>query len=394
MRALHIATSFPSGSEDASGPFVLRLMEAMEKRGTTCHVLTPATTYPTQWPDPEKVHRFRYAPWKMQILAQQPGGIPVALKKNPLSYGLVLPFLFNMGMQISSLARGFDVIHAHWSICGAIAVLTQSFHKKPVVTTLHGSDHHRGQEKGAYSWLHKKAIQGSAFTVGVSQTILEQLKEQEESCYIDRLCFIPNGVTDAFYEVHPDKSSPQQPLRLLIIGSLIPRKGVDIVIKSLAKVSPDVPWKLTVLGEGAELESLKTLASDRRISEHIDFHGVVSPGIIPDFMEKHHVLILPSYKEGRPSVVLEAMAAAMAVVATDIDGTRELVQDGDTGWLFPPGDDDGLAKIITSIHKGQKDINKAGLAGRQWMLEHKLTWAETASQYQKLYEKVVGRASS
>jgi hypothetical protein len=129
---LHLTTSFPSGPDDVAGPFVLRLFEAQEKLGIQCRVLTPASTSPSTWPDADKVCRFRYAPWYYQRLAQQPGGIPAALAGQPLLYGLLLPFLAGMGMSLIRLTKQYDIIHAHWSICGALAVLTQPIHKSPL----------------------------------------------------------------------------------------------------------------------------------------------------------------------------------------------------------------------------------------------------------------------
>ena len=79
------------------------------------------------------------------------------------------------------------------------------------------------------------------------------------------------------------------------------------------------------------------------------------------------------------------MAAAMPVIATNIDGTRELVQDGETGWLFPPGDDKALANIMLSILNKKKNIFSAGLAGRCFMKNEKLTWGDTAKRYRDLY---------
>ncbi|MEA3386708.1 MAG: glycosyltransferase, partial [Thermodesulfobacteriota bacterium] len=121
------------------------------------------------------------------------------------------------------------------------------------------------------------------------------------------------------------------------------------------------------------------------INTNIRFLGGVSPDGIPQLMNDHHILILPSYREGRPNVVLEAMAAALPVLATDIEGTRELVQHGQTGWLVPPGDADVLSGALAALLGGKMDLAAAGLAGRQWMQEQGLTWDNTAKLYSHLY---------
>jgi glycosyltransferase involved in cell wall biosynthesis len=389
MRVLLLTTSFPANVNDTAGPFILRLVEALEEVGVRCHVLTPDTIRATAWSGSFKIDRFRYAPRKLQVLAQQSGGISAALNKNRFLFGLIPPFLFNMALQLCRIAPSVDVIHAHWSICGAVAVLTQWIHRRPVILTLHGSDHHRGRGRGVYAWLHRKALKGAAYTVCVSETMLAELQQQEKVRNRNNFCFIPNGVSDVFFNVRPRSRPLTDPLRFLVIGSLIPLKGVDTILKALSRLGPKDNWQLTVLGDGPERAKLQQFAQESNMGDFIDFLGSVSPNRMHDYMANHHVLIQASYREGRPSVVLEAMATAMAVIATDIDGTRELVKDGETGWLFPPDDDIALVRLFRDIFDGRKNIEVVGLAGRNWMKENQLTWKQTALRYSSIYKKVI-----
>jgi glycosyltransferase involved in cell wall biosynthesis len=389
LRILHLTTSFPSGPDDAAGPFILRLFEAQEKLGIQCRVLTPASTSPSTWPDADKVCRFRYAPWSYQRLAQQPGGIPAALAGQPRLYALLPTFLASMGLSLIRLARQHDIIHAHWSVCGAMAVLIQSMHRRPVITTLRGSDVHRAKKSGAFSLLHRKAIQGSHLTVGVSQTMAAELRRQHPGT-ADKIRFVPNGVDDAFYSLSTERNHLSLSLsKLLFVGSLIPRKGLDVLLKALAMINSLSSWALTIAGDGPEGNHLKSLATDLGINTSIRFLGSVSPDGVPQLMNDHHLLILPSYQEGRPNVVLEAMAAALPILATDIDGTRELIQHGKTGWLVPPGEADALSEQLAALLNVKKDLAAAGLQGRQWMLEQGLTWSETARNYRHLYTEAI-----
>jgi len=387
---LHLTTSFPSGPDDAAGPFILRLFEAQEKLGIQCRVLTPASTSPSAWPDTDKVCRFRYATWSWQRLAQQPGGIPAALAGQPWLYGLLPPFLGSMALSLIRLARQHDIIHAHWSICGAMAVLTQSIHRRPVITTLRGSDVYKAKKSGPFSLLHRKSIQGSSFTVGVSQTMAAELRRQHPGM-ADKIRFVSDGVDNVFYalpvECHRLSLSP---FKLLFIGSLIPLKGLDVLLKALSRINVQYAWTLTVAGDGPEKGYLRSLATDLGIAPGIRFLGSVPPARISKLMCDHYLFILPSYREGRPSVVLEAMAAAMPVLATDIDGTRELVQHGKTGWLVPPGDVNALSDVLEDFINGKKNLASAGLLGRQWMQEQGLTWDNTAKRYCQLYMDAIG----
>jgi glycosyltransferase involved in cell wall biosynthesis len=295
-----------------------------------------------------------------------------------------------MGLSLIRLARQHDIIHAHWSVCGALAVLTQPIHQKPVITTLRGSDVNITKKSRIFNLLHKKAIQKSIFIAGVSQAIATDLRRQHPGMS-DKIRFVPNGVDDVFYALPTGRDHlATSPFKLLFIGSLIPLKGLDVLLKALASINSLALWSLTVVGEGPEGDYLKSLATDLGINTNIRFLGSISPGGIPQLMNDHHLLILPSYREGRPNVVLEAMAAALPVLATDIEGTRELIQHGQTGWLVPPGNVDALSGALDDLLGGKRNLTAAGLAGRQWMQEQGLTWDNTAKLYSQLYAEAIG----
>lgn len=389
LYVLHLATSFPSNPNNISGPFIHRLALEEIRQGFICTVLTPSSTQTINWPNDYTVHRFRYAPWFCQRLAQQPGGIPAALDGQPWLYCLIPPFLTGMGLSLIRLARQNDIIHAHWSVCGALAVMTQQIHQRPVITTFRGSDVNYPKKSRIFNLLNKKAIQKSRFIVSVSQSIANDLRRRHHDL-ADKIRFVPNGVDDNFYALTSGREHlAPSPLKLLFIGSLIPLKGLDVLLKALARTNSKASWKLTVVGDGPKGDYLKSLATDLEIQKKIHFLGNISPDGVPQLMNDHHILILPSYREGRPNVVLEAMAAALPVLATDIEGTRELIQHGKNGWLLPPGDVDALSGALDDLIGGKKNLAAAGLAGRHWMKEQGLTWENTAKLYGQMYAEAI-----
>jgi glycosyltransferase involved in cell wall biosynthesis len=388
MRILHLSTSFPSDIKDASGRFVYRLIQAEKELGMKCLALAPSSTNPSCWPNDVEAHRFRYAPRPWQLLCHRPGGIPEAISKNPFLYALLPFFLAGMTLSLVRLAKTCHVIHANWSICGAVAAFSKKIHNRPVITTVHGSDHYLAQKNKPYNLIHKMAVRGSSHVAGVSKAITEDLKDFFPR-YKDRIHFIPNGVSNTFYKVNPHERPGGHFIKFLYVGSLIPLKGLDVLLKALAYLSPDAQWSLTLAGDGPEMETLKLLAKDLNLDSRVIFLGRVAPRSVPELMANHHIFVLPSHREGRPSVILEAMAAAMPVVATDIDGTRELVQNGITGWLFRPGDEKGLASILSPIIEARGHFHEKGLQARNWMMDNELTWADTARAYKKLYEESI-----
>lgn len=387
MRVLHLTTSFPKNLGDWSGLFVYHLVRALEKEGVTCNVLTPAGRQRSFWPGGDGVCRFSYAPRSWQRFAQM-GGIPQTLTQHPLLHILLPCFALSMVAHLLFLARHCDLIHAHWSVCGGLAVLTQPFHGKPVITTLRGSDTHLAKTRGLYAGIHRCAIAGSRFTVGVSQQIVAGLKQRHPTV-ADRFAFVANGVDEHFYAISPSNRPRKPPVKFIFIGSLIPIKGVDTLLNAFASLDGSQDWMLTIAGDGPEMDSLVRLAQVHRLSDRISFLGGVSPSRVASLLCDHHVLILPSRREGRPNVVLEAMAAALPVIGTDVDGTRELVQHNLTGWLVPPRSPAALADMISSVLRGEKELLVAGMAGRRWMFEHDLDWATAARHYLDLYNEAI-----
>ncbi|MFB6151949.1 MAG: glycosyltransferase family 4 protein [Haloarculaceae archaeon] len=136
--------------------------------------------------------------------------------------------------------------------------------------------------------------------------------------------------------------------RVLYVGRLVPVKGVDDLIDavgSLAAAGRDVA--LDVVGTGKSEADLRARAAESPAADAVTFHGFVPFG--PDLFDRYReadAFVLPSHSEGFPNVVLEAMAHGVPVVATRVGGIDEVVTDGETALLVPPGDSEALADAV------------------------------------------------
>ena len=205
--------------------------------------------------------------------------------------------------------------------------------------------------------------------------------------YPEKAYFIPNGIHEEFFFVEPPK--PASTINILFAGSLIPRKGVDICLKAIAKLNTS-QIHLFIAGQGPLEQELKCLAKDLNIEHLLTFEGQIPPGRpMAEMMARAHFLVLPSHHEGRPNVVLEAMAAGRPVVASNIDGIRELVEHSITGYLFTDGDVDGLSSIIKKLIEHPESLEKMGRSAREWVVTHGLTWENTAREYIGLLQRFI-----
>ena len=152
--------------------------------------------------------------------------------------------------------------------------------------------------------------------------------------------------------------------------------------------------RFIVVGDGALRESLRQRAAELGLSEDVSFMGEIDE--VGDLLGHVDVSVLTSLKEGCSNVVLESMAAARPVVATDVGGNRELIEDGVTGYLLDAGDADGIAARISELLASADLRRKMGWAGRarvlkQFTSEHMIR--NTAKLYEsELKERVPGLA--
>jgi glycosyltransferase involved in cell wall biosynthesis len=166
---------------------------------------------------------------------------------------------------------------------------------------------------------------------------------------------------------------------------------VDILIEALGLLSTRMdPLPLLVAaGKGPLREDLERRAAELGIAERVRFVGKVPHDEVAEYMSVGDVFVLPSYSEGLPTVACEALNCGVPIVATAVDGTPEVVRDGETGLLVPAGDApalaDALERILTDDDLRRRLAEQAVIIGRE-----EFTWDANARQSVRLYEGVIG----
>jgi glycosyltransferase involved in cell wall biosynthesis len=198
---------------------------------------------------------------------------------------------------------------------------------------------------------------------------------------------IENGIDGkllALTRQRPDFSAAR-PMKLLTVGSLIPRKGINCIIEAIGRLADPQQVFLTVAGSGPERAGLEQMIKALGLSNNIEIIGAVEPQAVADLLARADVFVLASHSEGRPNVVLEAMAAALPVIATDIDGVRDVVEHGNTGLLYGVDDDSQLADNISRLRDDEDLRRQLGENARRWIIQRGLSWHNTSRQYASLY---------
>ncbi len=149
---------------------------------------------------------------------------------------------------------------------------------------------------------------------------------------------------------------------VLYCGQLIPRKGVDTLLRAVARLSDGpAPTSVLLAGEGPERPTLEALSIELGIRDRVHFVGFRQPYALPEVFAAGDVLVLPSHAEGWGLVVSEALAAGLPVFASDrVNAAVDLVRDGENGGLFPAGDHVRLAELLDVV--AQDPVRRRAMA--------------------------------
>lgn len=194
-----------------------------------------------------------------------------------------------------------------------------------------------------------------------------------------RFHVIHNGVDLPAAVADPGK----EPAAGVVVANLIAYKGHADLLRALALVAD--PPRMTFVGEGPERENLERLTAQLHLSGVVCFAGrrAGAERLLPEFQ----FAVLPSHHEGLPNVVLEAMAAGLAVVTTDVGGVREVAQDGVSALIVPPRDVTALAAALSRISTDA--ALRVGLGRRGRAEAERLDWAACSSAHEALYRNLL-----
>lgn len=388
-----VTTSFPLTAGSMSGIFVRRLADALAER-VRLRVLVPDGTEPPEGglearrDLPFDLQPFRYAPRRWQRLTHRPGGLPAALARRDPALVLVPALVAGLYLACRRAAGQVHLIHANWSVVGAVAVAAVRG-RVPVVTTLRGSDVTRAEGSALDRWWLLRAVAGSAAVTTVSPGLLERVRHLLPQLETP-LVAVPNGVDQACFAAAGRRPAERAgPLRLLGVGNLVDQKDVGTVLRALARLPADVDWRLRWLGGGPLRPDLERLAAELGIGERVALVGPVAPPEVPDHLSEADVFVFSSRGEGRPNALLEALAAGLPAVVPRVPGVVGLVEDDREALFYPAGDPAGLAERLEVLCRRAELRLRLGESGRRRLLREGLTWEAAALRYEELYRRVL-----
>ncbi len=304
--------------------------------------------------------------------------------------GLYTMILF---FYLALFGRKYNLMHAHTTLSAIAMNMASWFNRVPTIVTVHSS---RIFEK---AWTLRKLLDRVVFLetkysqeISVSEHFLKARNVNEH------VLVIPNGMdTEPFDEVKIDKS-PEQ-FTVLFVGRLVHEKGVDVLLKATKKliesnefIHSRKDFVLHLVGEGHDRGDFEKMAEKLEIGKYVRFHGKVTGTALVELYKGSDLFVLPSRFEGLPLTLLEACAAKLPILATNVGDCRKLVLENVNGHLIQPDDVDELLYYLEyfALNPGLEQMGEASYD----LVQQEYNWDTTIRKIMRVYESLKGVKTS
>ncbi len=401
MRIAYFINQYPS----VSHTFIRREIQALEELGVTVvrYALRPASGGLIHDEDQSELKKTHYI--QRASVAEIFRCLLVCAIRRPLATLNMIGLAIKMGWRserglLRHLAFAAEAailanwcnrdacqhIHAHFGTnSAAIAMLASRLSGLPYSFTAHGSEEF---EKAPLLALELK-LKYAAFAVCVSWFGRSQLMRWSSPEQWQKIAMIHCGMDKSFLNAHvpPISASP----RFVCVGRLGEHKAQLVLVEAVNLLKKrDIYCEVVMAGDGPMRSLVEAAIHRRGLEQQVSVTGWISVERVKAEIAAARALILPSFSENMPVVIMEAMALARPVISTYIAGIPELVQPGKTGWLVPSSDEVALAEVMNeALNTPIERITAMGASGRSYVLEHHNAIKE-ANKLKKLFSQSCG----
>ena len=291
-----------------------------------------------------------------------------------------------------------DIVHIHTPLPPRIKT------KRPIITTIHTpmiTDTYLSKVSSIYSFFSKisaryisyplelKNIRNTDIVTTLTDSISKELIK-EYGLNPDEITIIGNGVDEKFFYPKQKLEDKNNDRYILFVGRLDRDKGLFDIIESgkhLNDKKSNVYFK--IVGEGRDLNILKKKTKILGLQDKIEFLGQIKKDRLLTLYQNATAFILPSYHEGLPTVLLEAMSCGIPIIATNVRGIRDVINPEKNGIIIPPKKPEKIAEAISSLLENKKLRTQLGSNARKTIID-KYTWDKVSDKILKCYELLVG----
>lgn len=391
MKALVLSHLFPPNG----GTFVLEQMKALRDQGVTLRVIAPTPWPPYLLRSLPRLRRYVQVPDR-DVVEDFPVEYPrfACLPHSLLFYLQSLSIYFRCRPVLRRLITTDmpDVIHAHTVMPDGLAamMLGREF-AVPVVCTAHGSDiklypHRNRATRWATKWTLRRLPQLVAVSSDLKKSIFNLAGVDSVSVLhngADPKTFAPISRVRARCMLELPSTVPI----VLFVGNLVPIKGLQLLLKAIARVH-FYGLQLFLVGDGEERSLLVALSQQLGINKFCHFVGSRPHHEISRWLSAADCLVLPSLSEGMPTILVEAMFCQTPIIATSVGGIPEIIEHDRSGLLVVPRDADALAGAIARVLTQPQFAMQMAKKALDQAAEN-LTWEANAREMIRIYENTI-----
>lgn len=384
VKVLFLTHSFPRFVGDAPGSFLLRLAVALRELDVQVHVVAPAAegVASREELDGISVERFRYAPRRYETLAYT-GNMAQEVAGSWSGRFALAGFVGAELARSIGARRRFqpDVVHAHWWFpSGVVGMLLSDLARRPLVTTLHGTDVRLAKKIGMSRPLFRRVIRRSAGVTTVSRWLASEVAQISPG---DSPEVAPMPVATERFTPGGSRESH----RFLFAGRLNEQKGLDHLLRAFASMNGLA--MLDVVGEGNNAAGLRLLASQLGVSDRVAWHGQLKQQELVKLYQSATAVVVPSLDEGLGLVAAEALLCEAPVIAFRSGGLTDVIEHERTGILVKPGETAELASALDRVLDSPEHAGSLARAGRDFVLSA-FSPESAAERYANIYRKAIG----
>jgi glycosyltransferase involved in cell wall biosynthesis len=272
-------------------------------------------------------------------------------------------------------ARGLRHLHVHFATAAAnVGLILKHSQGIGLSLTVHGPDEFYD---AAGEWLGEK-LRAADFVICIGRFARSQVMKLSPASHWHKFDICPLGVDPERYAPRR-REATGEPFTILCVGRLTPAKGQRILLDAalrLAQAGRD--FRLVMVGSGPDADDLQAAAHESGLNGKVTFTGALNQDEVSHWYAQADAFALPSFAEGIPVVLMEAMASGVPCVTTRITGIPELIRDGQDGLLVTPSDSDELATALARLMDNPELRERFAAAGRarvrdQYDLERNVT---------------------
>jgi glycosyltransferase involved in cell wall biosynthesis len=285
---------------------------------------------------------------------------------------------------------GAQHVHAHFGTNSTeVVMLARALGGPGYSFTAHGPEEF---DKPEFLGLARK-ISNSAFAVAISSFGRSQLSRWVGADQWPKIRVVHCGLEAAFF-ARPDELRPAAVPRLVCVGRLCEQKGQLLLVAAVAALARrGVDVELVLAGDGEMRGAVEAAVAAARIGDRVRITGWIGSAQVRAELQAARALVLPSFAEGLPVVLMEAMAIGRPVISTYVAGIPELVRDGVDGWLVPAGDVDALADAMQAcLETAPERLATMGLAALERVRARHSIDVEAASLHALFESAIAGPA--